>query len=399
MITLISKSSTGKLRFVKTDYQYDESQKGFVITRYTGQVGGKETKQPDKLITQGKVKRSVEEQCELEFNHLVKEYKDKGYKELPEPLESYTIDMLLDIVGSNVTGVNGIVKPMKAKQADQIKNKKVFDLEYYASRKIDGNRVLIYQNDKGTLQTASRGAMDYNSAMVTILTHPTLIKIFNEHPGLILDGELYKHGMSLQKIGSIARSQTVAKDLFTLEFYWYDVVLLDKSFEDRLNFINDIANKYNLSFDPNRTFGYDDLRIQVVPHVPISGWDNMIKLHNEYVNEGWEGVVIRNKTSLYKPNARCNDWIKIKVYKDDCFKVIGYELGLRGIEDMVFIMQLTDGRTFKAKPYGDKEIKEDYVNNFDSVYKDHIAECKFFCYSDNGIPTQPSLRSFRFDLE
>lgn len=32
-------------------------------------------------------------------------------------------------------------------------------------------------------------------------------------------------------------------------------------------------------------------------------------------------------------------------------------------------------------------------------YKGHLAECTYFNYSDEGIPTQPKLRTFRFDLE
>ena len=65
---------------------------------------------------------------------------------------------------------------------------------------------------------------------------------------------------------------------------------------------------------------------------------------------------------------------------------------------MVFIMELPDGRTFKAKPLGDRSQKEEYVENFDSLYKGHIGECKFFYYSDDGIPLQPAMRGFRDDL-
>jgi hypothetical protein len=90
--------------------------------------------------------------------------------------------------------------------------------------------------------------------------------------------------------------------------------------------------------------------------------------------------------------------IKIKVYKDDCFKVVGKEAGLRGSEDMVFIMQMEDGRTFKAKPFGDREQKEEYWNNFEEKYEGHIGECKFFYYSDDGIPLQPAFKAFRDDL-
>ena len=50
-------------------------------------------------------------------------------------------------------------------------------------------------------------------------------------------------------------------------------------------------------------------------------------------------------------------------------------------------------------PVGNREIKAEYVENFETKYKGHKAECTFFNYSDDGIPTQSKLRIFRFDLE
>ena len=124
-----------------------------------------------------------------------------------------------------------------------------------------------------------------------------------------------------------------------------------------------------------------------------------MKLHNQYVSEGWEGVVVRDPDKVYRPNGRTNDMIKVKIYKDDCFMVVGKEAGLRGSEDMVFIMQMKDGRTFKAKPFGDRLQKEEYWNNFEEKYKGHLGECKFFYYSNDGIPLQPAFKAFREDIE
>ena len=66
---------------------------------------------------------------------------------------------------------------------------------------------------------------------------------------------------------------------------------------------------------------------------------------------------------------------------------------------MTFTCELEDGRTFEAMPCGTREEKEEYVENFESKYKGHKAECTYFNLSDEGVPTQPKLRVFRFDLE
>jgi len=122
------------------------------------------------------------------------------------------------------------------------------------------------------------------------------------------------------------------------------------------------------------------------------------KLHDQYVTNGWEGLVIRNPERPYKPAGRTNDMIKIKHYLDETFKVIGYELGLRGSEDMTFICEMQDGRTFKASPIGSREIKAEYIENFETKYKNKLGDCKYFEYSDDGIPCQPHFICFRYDL-
>ena len=401
--TLISKDSKGKIRVVEISYEGNETTRIYTIYRYTGQFEGKMIKQPEIIVDKGKAIRNIHEQVELQFNALVKGYKDKGYIELENEIDNYNSEELYQLLGESPTGSNGVVKPMLAKQADKVTKTTIFNKTWIASRKIDGLRCIIYLGNDGKLHTSSRGATNYDSAMFEILTHPALIKLFKNNKGLMLDGECYHHGYTLQQINSIARTQKVAKDLEILQFYWYDIVDLNNPFKARLAKMKSIASELKeygseISWEPDRVFKENELRIQFVPQVEVSGWDNMMKLHNEYVSEGWEGLVIRDPERPYKPNGRTNDMIKIKVYKDDCFKVIGKEAGLRGSEDMVFIMQMPDGRTFKAKPFGDREQKQEYWINFEEKYNGHIGECKFFYYSDDGIPLQPAFKAFRDDL-
>ena len=401
--TLISKDSKGKIRVVEISYEGNETTRIYTIYRYTGQFEGKMTKQPEIIVDKGKSTRNIHEQVELQFNALVKGYKDKGYIELENEIDNYNSEELYQLLGESPTGSNGVVKPMLAKQADKVTKTTIFNKIWIASRKIDGLRCIIYLGDDDKLHTSSRGATNYDSAMFEILTHPALIKLFKNNKGLMLDGECYHHGYTLQQINSIARTQKVAKDLEVLQFYWYDIVDLNNPFKSRLAKMKSIAEELKeygaeIGWDPDRIFKENELRIQFVPQVEVSGWDNMMKLHNDYVSEGWEGLVIRDPERPYKPNGRTNDMIKIKVYKDDCFKVVGKEAGLRGSEDMVFIMEMPDGRTFKAKPFGDREQKQEYWINFEEKYKGHIGECKFFYYSDDGIPLQPAFKAFRDDL-
>ena len=399
---LISKDTKGKIRIAIISYELinpDNPQtRYFLIHRVSGQLHGKRTEQPDKMVDHGKATRNLWQQVELETNHLVKEKLDKGYRRVEKDPEEYSDEELFSILGEIVTGQNGVPKPMLAKQVDKVTNTKIFDKEWIASRKIDGLRCLIYMGDNGELHTASRGAMNYDAAMYEILSHPDLIRVFKENPGLIMDGEAYHHFWSLQQLNSIARTQKTVVDYSVLQFYWYDIVDLNSTFDERLSYMKDLQDELNLTFEPEKEFKRGELRVQFVPQISVKGYDNMLKLHNQYVEEGWEGLVVRDLDKVYRPNGRTNDMIKIKVYKSEDFKVVDYELGLRGSEDMVFVCEMPDGRTFKAKPLGDRQQKEEYVENFESLYKNHIGECKFFYYSDDGLPLQPAFKAFRDDL-
>lgn len=400
---LLTKNTKGKFRYVILDSFWNEDKSCYIVSRITAQYKGKETQQPYIEIYKGKAKRTVTEQKNLEYQSCKKKFLDKGYKEVEKHPNEYTEEELNALYGEVTTNQYGIIKPMLAKQADKVTNQKIYDKEWIASRKIDGTRCLLYYNpEDDSIHSASRGGEHYDAATTHLREDPVLLEVFRNMPHLILDGELYKHGKSLQQISGAARMEKNAYDCDWLEYYVYDLIDLedmDKPAKDRIKLLQSLQQSYGWGFDPYKEWKKGELQIQIVPQVYISGWDAMEKLHAQYVEEGFEGLVIRNPDRPYKPNGRTNDMIKIKMYKSEDFLVTGIEPGLRGAEDMVFVLETSDGKQFKAKPLGDRALKDEYWENFDEKYKGHIGECKFFYFSDEGVPLQPVFKIFRFDLE
>lgn len=394
---LLTKDTKGKFRYVILDSFWNEDKSCYIVSRITSQYKGKETQQPYIEIYKGKAKRTVTEQKNLEYQSCKKKFLDKGYKEVEKHPNEYTEEELHELYGSVTTNQYGVIKPMLAKQESKLTNRKILDKEWLCSRKIDGVRCLMYWDGK-EVHTASRGGEAYDPATTHIRENKVLINFFKENPTIILDGELYKHGKTLQQISGAARMEKNAYDCDWLEFWVYDCY--DKSnpdmiANDRIKFLFEVLDVY---LNPTENTKPIDL-IRVVAQTYVHGEQMIWDFHDEYVSEGFEGCVIRNPDKPYKPNGRTNDMIKFKNYKSEDFKVVGYELGLRGSEDMTFICELNDGRTFKAMPCGTREDKEEYISNFDVKYKNKYGECTFFNYSEDGIPTQPKFRIFRFDLE
>ena len=401
---LLGKASTGKFRFavVECDEEWHEPEHGYVIQRSYGQVGGKTTLSPKIIVDRTKQKRTWQEQYTLQFNSETKKFLDKGYVEVEKHPNEYTLDELQSIFGDVKTNQYGVIKPQLAKQADKVTNPKIFDKEWLISRKLDGVKALFYYKD-GEIHTASRGGEDYDPATTHLREDPKLLKFFETHPTVILDGELFVRGKTLQQISGAARMEKNAVDCDWLQ-YWvydcYDTANPNIIAVDRWKFlVSNFAQNSNIPIYSVVTDDNIKDPIKLLFHEYVSGWDNMKALHDKWVAEGFEGAVITDPSKPYKPGSRCNNLIKIKQYKSEDFTVVGYKLGLRGSEDMTFTCALEDGRTFEAMPVGDRATKAEYVKNFDNKYRGHKAECTFFNYSDDGIPTQPKLRIFRFDLE
>lgn len=393
---LVSKDAKNKIRVVEMSAGWDDSQHGYVIHRTTYQLEGKQTPQPDIWIYKGKASRTLKEQLNLEYKSNMKKYLDKGYKLLDKPINQYSEEELHKIIGVVVTDSSGFAKHMLAKQADKVKDSSIEKVDkWIVSRKIDGVRASFYWKD-GEVKSASRGGGDYDSSTYQLREHPALIKLLSENPGWILDGELYKHGKSLQQISGAARMEKTAGGCDWLEYYIYDVMVPDAPFEDRLKCLNDIKDILNLGFNPEREWEEGELRIQMVPHEVVTGnnkKEQIMNLHNQYVAEGWEGCVARDASKPYKYGGRGQEMVKFKMYQDAEFEITGISEGLRP-EDMCFTLVTDDGIEFKAKPMGSRELKEQYRADLSNLVG-KLATVKYFYLSDDGTPLQPVLKAIR----
>ena len=379
---LISRDSKSKLRVVEILCDWDSTTETYKLKRYTGQFNGKMIEQPVIEIVKGKAKRTISEQATLEFNSHVKKYLDKGYKKISD----YGYDSLENfdenVVPKSNTDQKGLVKPMLCDQYD-FNDSKLEKITWKASTKLDGLRTMLYYKD-GVIYTSSRGGKDYNVAATYIREDQYLKTLFDKNPELILDGELYYHGWNLQKISGLGRLETLHEDHKQLQFHCYDIVDENKTFKDRHEILK--------TFEETEKF-------IVVKHVDVKGNDNINKLHDDYVAKGYEGLVLRDPSKTYKCGSRSNRMLKVKKFTDAEFEVIDLIEGLRD-EDMCFLLTTKDGDKFKAKPIGDRQLKQWYRDNLKSLIG-KMATVKYFGFTntENPVPNLPVLKSFRLNAD
>lgn len=393
---LITRDAKGKIRVVEMKAGWSEDQHAFGIYRTTYQLNGKKTEQPSIYVEKGKAARTLKEQLDLEYKSNMKKYLDKGYKLLDKPIDNYSEEQLQEIIGNVVTDSSGFAKHMLAKQADKVKDSSIEKVKtWIVSRKIDGVRCSFYWKD-GEVKSASRGGGDYDPSTYQLREHPKLRALLSEHPDWVLDGELYKHGKSLQQISGAARMEKTAKGCDWIEYYIYDIMIPDQPFGYRQEVLNEIKEALGLGFNPEQEWKDGDLRMQMVPHEIVAGdnkKDQIMELHNQYVSEGWEGCVARDASKPYKYGGRSQEMVKFKMYQDAEFEITGISEGLRE-EDMCFTLITEDGIEFKAKPMGSRELKQQYREDLDKLIG-KMATVKFFYLSDEGTPLQPVLKAIR----
>lgn len=379
---LISRDSKSKLRVVEILCDWDSTTETYKLKRYTGQFNGKMIEQPVIEIVKGKAKRTISEQATLEFNSHVKKYLDKGYKKISDYGYNSLENFNENVVPTSNTDQKGLVKPMLCDQYD-FDDSKLEKITWKASTKLDGLRTMLYYKD-GVIYTSSRGGKDYNVAATYIREDQYLKTLFDKNPELILDGELYYHGWNLQKISGLGRLETLHEDHKQLQFHCYDIVDENKTFKDRHEILK--------TFEETEKF-------IVVKHIDVKGNDNINKLHDDYIAKGYEGLVLRDPSKTYKCGSRSNRMLKVKKFTDAEFEVIDLIEGLRD-EDMCFLLTTKDGNKFKAKPIGDRQLKQWYRDNLKSLIG-KMATVKYFGFTntENPVPNLPVLKSFRLNAD
>jgi DNA ligase-1 len=200
------------------------------------------------------------------------------------------------------------------------------------------------------------------------------IKKLNCH--VPLHGELYKHGWSLQKIGSYVKE--LKDDRYDLEFWIYDIADPNMTFKER-----------NLWLQKNINHEYNNSPIKYTPTIIVEDYNQVDNMHDEYVKNGFEGGMLKNINGYYLYQYNSNDIEKVKSFIDDEFKIIGGKEGT-GLDKgcIIFKCITNSGKEFDVRPIGTVNERKNMFDNL-SKYIGKKLTVKFAEYTEEGCPSQP----------
>jgi len=320
-----------------------------------------------------------------------------------------SLDKVSEVVVANPTSR---FYPMLALKYEKLISKIDFK-DLFIQVKLDGNRCLAFLDTikNPTYKNVvlySRQLKDWPHNPPNDLVRKSLLEFLidaydmERMESIYLDGELYRHDLTLQEINSIVRGKGDAGE--PIEYHVYDHFY---PYYDKEGF----AQRNTVL----KTF-YDDSDKEVkkytklVKTTEIHSEVECDELYKEALSKKYEGIMIRTAHGPYEKSMvkkseqlRSKNLLKRKETFDEEFEVVDYTEGENGKEHgaVVWICKSKNknGDTFNVVPNLPHKERYDIFNEckkkFAEKYEGRLLKVEFRGLSNNNIPLQAKAIEFR----
>lgn len=386
--TLFAKAKSGKLMQWNISVATDEN--GKVMTHVSsGLIDGKKknsSKQTKTGKNIGKINETTpKQQAEFEAR---KKWEDKKAK------EGYFED-------ATNAETEQVISPMLAKKYEMNStSKKKIDITYpaYVQPKLDGIRCVSFKRKEEVVLLSRKGSVITNLDHIRDDVFRLMEFIGDE---FYLDGELYSHDLQMNEIASIVKKDKQDDDFKTkslaIKYFIYDIFdpkQPNLTFEDRNRLLE---QGFQLAKNKKKSLDY----LHFVQTIIVPDKKAVKKYHDEFVAEGYEGIMLRNVKGTYELGKRSSDLQKYKEFEDEEFKIVGFEEGSGEADGtIIWVLETNEPskRHFNAQPIGSREYTRKLFNeashNF-SKFKGKLVTVKFQGKLKDGVPRFPKAIAIR----
>ena len=276
MVKLFARDKNDKVRYWSVEVT--DRPEGISVIRRYGQLEGKETVN-EYTIEKGKAGRTALQQAHLEATSLEKKQRSAGFAET-----------LSD---------DPVVLPMLAnKWEDRLEYIKE---PFFVQPKLDGIRMLVGLY-KGEFIMMSRTGKRVISNHVEKEVQPLLKE------GEFLDGENYTRDIPFEELSGECRLQTIDE---SIKFHIFDFFSIDRLSEPFSERVKNLERFHGLN--------------HVIPvQTEIMTSKRLLNpRHDQYVADGYEGIMIRDMHGPYALANRSNYLLKYKYFQTKEYEIIG----------------------------------------------------------------------------
>lgn len=332
-----------------------------------------------RIIEKGKSNRTILQQAILEANSKWNEKKNQ---------EIYV--EAIDLSGNTQNSF----RPMLAKTFDEtlyVKGNKSrsfkFSFPVLVQRKYDGIRCFSSKDQYNNIIMNSRKGLKIENfdEIKTELRNLYSDELCNGN--IIFDGELYSNSLTFESISGIVRTtdnQTENKKIIEYHIYdAYDPTNLSWVNSKRNDFINKILKTKSFT------------KIKFVESFKAENINEIDDFHQQFVDEGFEGIMIRQIDGIYEENKRSKYLQKYKKFMEEEFEIINFHDGEGHDKNMVIWECKTGtGKKFSVKPRGTFEDRRQMFIDASTQIGRYLTVI-FQEYSADGIPRFPVGKSIR----
>lgn len=274
-----------------------------------------------------------------EIKSKINAKRKEGYKFLNEikdnvdlPVEGELLQYLNSYLPDYRTTIDGSVLPMLAKAFDNTNNKLFKNVSmYYGQYKINGLRCFIsayqtngifsetrlqFQSREGTYWTSLKTLEHY---LLNVIPDYFLNKMIDEH--YILDGELYLPGYSVNEINHFVKDPSCPQNA-QLQYWCYDLAVTDTNANERKDILLNQLGQHKLVFDNSVQHLNNKNKFIILPSYAITSEELAIKYRNLFIDNGFEGLILRNPNEEYQFGKRNSSMIKFKKSTDGKFIIV-----------------------------------------------------------------------------
>lgn len=237
--------------------------------------------------------------------------------------------------------------------------------------KLDGLRCLA-QSDQGQVVLYSRTGCEFQGFLKI---KEELKAYFQKYPEHVVDGELYSDEIPFEELSGYCRRQKEEEKIDHVRFHVFDVIVdAGMCFEGRKDLL------------PKET-----LHVIIVPTQEACSVKDVEEQLQKHLQDGYEGIMLRNKEGLYLEGHRSWDLQKYKLFQEEEFVITGFseEKGM-----VVWQCMTQDGKTFSARPQGKHETRKELFQDASSYIGEKLTVV-FQEYTQNNIPRFPVAKAIR----
>jgi len=314
------------------------------------------------------------------FEQAVMDAKSKWKKKID--IDKYTTNLPNVFIDKVENNDNFIILPMLAHDFSKHEHKLLYPS--YIQPKLDGYR-MIYNKDskKVTTRTGKEFSILYDTDLYKELLHCNVS----------LDGELYVHDptFKFENYGVLRKQKKLTPAetnlLNRIEYHVYDIPDSILPFSERFIQLSKMFSKEHFN------------KIKFVETKVCVNKIDAIKYNEEFLQQNYEGSMLRNRDGKYKQKFRSYDLLKLKTFHDHEFEIVNFtnEKDTSGVgEDLVvWICKTQNGDLFNVRPQGTQEERR----NLFKQAKNYIGKylwVKYFELTDKGVPRFPSTKTDSF---